>query len=86
MGHDSDTIRRAVDILTAPDVDQVVLDTAVTPLTTLREITDWMTRAAKHIDGRPYCCRTVTGRCAYAGHAFAAARRVLEAAGFTVNR
>lgn len=71
-------IRAAVDRLRTDTVSAEVLAAATTALTTPAENRAWLTEVARHIEAFPPCCRTGAEDCAYARHALAMARRILD--------
>lgn len=76
---DAEFIETAVDWLRVDHPSLASVQAASTALTDYVESREWMIRVARHVAGRPWCCRTGAAQCAYAAPAVRMARRVLDA-------
>lgn len=76
---DADFIETAVDWLRVDPPLPDAIEAATTALTGYEQNREWMTQAARHVAGRPWCCRAGAAHCPYAGQALLMARRILDA-------
>lgn len=75
---DAALLEAAVDRLRVDHPAAAALEAATTALTTPAQTRTWLIEVTRHVTARRPCCQDPTG-CAYAWHALAMARRILDA-------